>query len=343
MNTMVPAACSPVEGAASSSSAPLSPAPWSSSAGEGAAGSGRSLTGAHGCICDRSAWRFGGRADGHELTNCERPEWLVCVGCDARSLKRCGRASRAVCGPCSETYRRRVARVALSGFVARRDTIAVLTLTAPGDREHRMRSGEVCPCTPVGGVDLATWNGSASARWSRFMDALRYHYGDVQYFRGAEVQKRGALHFHAPLRFPPGQLVTKAHVRELAIAHGFGHSVELDVIDAGSKRAERAGWYVAKYVTKSAGEREAVPFVNARTGEVGPGRWRTWTSSRQWGQTMAGVRAAQRGWVQAGGPEATPVVVDGPGVGPEAPLDPNTLSSGIRSGELPIVLEVVPM
>lgn len=320
--TMVPEGPSPVE------EGRVRPA----HVGEGAALRSPVGAGAPRCTCVRPAWRYGGRADGHGLDNCERPEWLVCVGCDARVLKRCGRSSRAVCSPCSETYRRRVQRVALSGMVLTRPgDVFVLTLTAPGDREHFDREGNRCACTPVGGVDLARWNGELGKRWNRFMDALRYRFGDVQYFKGTEAQKRGALHLHAPIVLPAGSRVVVAELRQLAIAHGFGHSLTLDRIDPASERAKRAAWYVAKYVTKSSCDRELVPFVDPRTGEVGPGRWRLWTASRRWGDSMATIRQRQRDWVLAGGAEAPDQGAHALGAGgPQAPLDPNTLRYGIE-------------
>lgn len=296
------------------------------------------------CTCERPAWRFAGRAERESHERCERPEWLVCVGCDARVLKRCGRSSRAVCGPCSETYRRRVARVAHSGFeVVGRQVVHVLTLTAPGERAHRLPSGELCRCTPVGGVDLATWNGALGRRWSRFVDALRYHFGDVQFFAAKEVQRRGALHLHVPIVFERHQAVRVDSIRQLAIDHGFGHEVALDRVEPGSRQAQRAGWYVAKYVTKAATDRDSVPFVHPITGEVGHGRWRTWTCSRRWGLSMASVRAAQRAWVQEGGGGPGPVAPEVLPVGPQAPLDPNTLSSGIVAIEPPFSSSSMPM
>ena len=336
MPTMVPGSTSHLEEGPPASSSDHSAAPPSTGVRLAAAG----------CTCERPQWRFGGPAWGELHEACERPEWLVCLGCDARTLKRCGRSSRVVCGPCSETYRRRVARVAHSGMVISREgDVYVLTLTAPGDARHRKPDGEWCECTPEGGVDLARWNGSAGLRWSRFVDALRYRFGDVQFFKAAEVQTRGALHFHAPLVLEPGTVVKLSEVRALAIEHGFGHSVKLDRLPAGSSKRERAGWYVAKYVSKSSTDRESVPFVDRRTGEVGPGRWRTWSASRRWGLTMAALRQQQREWVQRGGPEGPPVEALAPGSGGarRAPLDPNTHCSGKQLTETPSDRVALPM
>jgi hypothetical protein len=88
----------------------------------------------------------------------------------------------------------------------------------------------------------------------------------------------------------------RAWLREVAMDAGFGHSVDLAVCVPGSRKAS---YYVSKYVTKATDARAAVPwatdFVDVQTGEVyradGPGRYRTWSMSREWGSTMATVRA----------------------------------------------------
>jgi hypothetical protein len=90
--------------------------------------------------------------------------------------------------------------------------------------------------------------------------------------------------------------VSIATVRRLAIRAGFGHSVDLAPCEAGSRKA---AYYVSKYVTKATDARESVPWaadlVDLDTGEVTrgviAGRYRTWSMSREWGDTMAAVRA----------------------------------------------------
>lgn len=152
----------------------------------------------------------------------------------------------------------------------------------------------VCRCTPVGGVDLAAWNASHSSRWNHFRTRLRQAHPSVQFFRGVEVQSRGALHDHAMVR--SDLPLQKAQLRAMAMDAGFGHSVDLAPVAPGSKQA---AYYVAKYVTKATDARESVPWlgdlVDVDTGEVSvgrvPGRYRTWSMSREWGATMAAVRA----------------------------------------------------
>jgi hypothetical protein len=119
----------------------------------------------------------------------------------------------------------------------------------------------------------------------------------LEYLRAVEVQDRGALHDHALIWSPVPLLL--ADVRRIAIAAGFGHSVDLAPIEPGSRRA---AYYVGKYVTKACDSRADVPWtadvVDVATGEITSedvdGRYRTWSSSRGWGLTMAQVRESCR-------------------------------------------------
>lgn len=124
--------------------------------------------------------------------------------------------------------------------------------------------------------------------------------------RGIEAQdgkrggtSRGALHDHVLLWV--ASPLEKADVRRWAMAAGFGHSVDLVVVQPGSKRE---GYYLAKYVTKAGELRKVIPWesaiVDEATGEVlgrGPERPRGWSQSRAtakrdgWGPTMAAVKA----------------------------------------------------
>jgi hypothetical protein len=120
--------------------------------------------------------------------------------------------------------------------------------------------------------------------------------------RGVEVQGRGALHDHAMV-WSPTPLKLPA-VRARAIAAGFGHSVDLAPCVPGSRKA---AYYVSKYVTKATDSRESVPWaadvVDVTTGEVTrksvPGRYRTWSMSRDWGIRMADVVAEARAYAQS--------------------------------------------
>ncbi len=63
-----------------------------------------------------------------------------------------------------------------------------------------MPSGDICPCTPIDGINLAEWHSDVGQRWSWLVTALRRAVGDVQYCKATEVQDRGAVHFHALIR-----------------------------------------------------------------------------------------------------------------------------------------------
>jgi hypothetical protein len=248
--------------------------------------------------------------------SCTRPLRLACDGCGLLSVVLC-RSSRSVnCPSCAADYRRRVTRVAGSGVVVSTSGLFV-TLTAPGARAHSYGSGELCPCTPPGGVDLAAWNASAGDRWHRFVGDLRRLLGtdvasldsrkraytrrrpaNLQYFKAAEVQTRGALHFHALIRRPgDGRklFVSKGKLRALAIRHGFGHAVDVQALQTGHAR------YVAKYVSKACDDRKLVPWRRERRATPADGRavtvhrptFRAWSASRAWGCTMGSVERDQ--------------------------------------------------
>jgi hypothetical protein len=265
--------------------------------------------------CAQHAWTYLGSATAsHRHPRCERPRLFACEGCGARRLGRCKTSNLRSCRPCGRSYRHRVRMVAEAGrkrFPG--DSLVMITLTAPGEREHRLPGGRPCPCTPAGGVDLARWNGLAASRFNRFVTTVRRRWGiPVQYFKGAELQDRGAVHFHVLVRLPKscGVNVSKPQLRKWAVDNGFGHEIDIAHV-----HNEIAANYVAKYVSKTAGERASMPFVNPRTGEVNVGRfggYRTWTSSRQWGATMRQVELRQLVWARAGGatPPAAPAALD---------------------------------
>lgn len=272
---------------------------------------GRDLHGVHHCSPDVGhrmlvlGYLRGPRPAG---VDCERPLRVVCRGCDYTTAWACSGHRESRCRPCSARYRRRVRSVAESGLAAGgraepgtaaglpgRTYLYLLTLTAPGDDVHTYAGGRlVCPCTPAGGVDLASWNASHSGRWNHFRTRLRQAHPSVEFFRGVEVQDRGALHDHALVRSSTPLGVKQ--LREMAMAAGFGHSVDLAPVVPGSKQC---AYYVSKYVTKATDLRDDVPWlgevVDPETGEVTmaevPARYRTWSMSREWGSTMAAVRA----------------------------------------------------
>lgn len=250
-----------------------------------------------GCASGRHRLRPLGyvRGGGVAWLECDRPLHVVCRDCDYVTRWACSGHRESRCRPCAARYRRRVRKVAASGTSRTSGYQYFLTLTAPGVERHRMPSGDWCSCTPEGGVDLGRWNASHSARWNRLRTALRRLHPGLEFFRGVEPQQRGALHDHAMLWSPVP--IRRPNVKALAMAAGFGHSIDLVECSPGSKRA---AYYVSKYVTKATDQRASVPWwgdrIDFSTGEVTEGlvdeaRYRTWSMSRQWGLTMAAVRA----------------------------------------------------
>lgn len=229
--------------------------------------------------------------------DCDQP-LRVDLSCGALEYWACANHRASKCIPCSWRYRRQLTRLAEAGT---RDAAAghfyLLTLTAPGDREHRMPSGDLCPCTPAGGTDLGLWNASAAARWNRLRTRLKAAHPATRYLRAVEVQKRGALHLHVIVWSP--QLLDPVALRRLAIHYGFGHELDLAPIVPGSRKA---AYYVAKYVTKACDERDSVPWrgpvLDRDTGELRimhtAAAYRTWSASRDWGLTMKQLRASNR-------------------------------------------------
>jgi hypothetical protein len=238
---------------------------------------------------------------------CDRPLRTVCGVCgSAGRVWRCSNHRESRCKPCAARYRRRLLRVADSGMGGRRSgMMALLTFTAPSAAgAHCKRAGckaldgrcghELCPCTPVGGVDLAEWNASHSRRWNHLLTLMRRRYPHMTFMRGVEVQQRGALHDHA-IAWSPTCPFTVSELRSMAMAAGFGHSVDVAPCVPGSRKA---GYYVSKYVTKSCDQREEVPWkadvVDLQTGEITRevvrARYRTWSMGRQWGLTMKEIR-----------------------------------------------------
>lgn len=270
------------------------------------------------------AYRFAGRAE--PIDRCDRPTRLICLLCGLVLVTRCSASSRAKCAPCGATYRGRVRRVFASGWTDRpTDRLYFLTLSAPSEHgPHAMPSGDVCPCTPEGGIHLAEWNATAGRRWNDFITDLRRDLGPAEYCKSAETQDRGALHFHALIR--TDQVLNLRWVRQLAMHHGFGHEVTCDLLD-GEQHSKRASGYCAKYASKSADDRELVPWLDRRTGEliVGAPRLRVWTASRRWGATMAQIKATQAAWAR----REAEAAAEAPASPAAAPADPTEAGPGL--------------
>lgn len=267
----------------------------------------------------RLGYLRGPRRDG---LDCDRPvQWGVseCGQPYRVEVFRCGDKRQERCGPCSARYRRRVQSVAAEGMYVADGILNLLTLTPPSHLGQHCMSPrcsavdgcvhEKCPCTPVGGIDLAEWNASAGKRWAEFLRRFERKVGHrPAYFRAVESQDgkrhedgtpgRGGLHLHVPIRFEC--VVSLKTLRALAIEAGFGHEVDLQPIAPGSAHAAKVAAYVSKYVTKATSDRPevpwAVPFIDPATGEArfidAPATFRTWSQSQTWGKSMAHLRAA---------------------------------------------------
>lgn len=252
------------------------------------------------CRCEKPQWRYAGRAS-MPMETCEQPTRLVCVGCGGELLKRCRTSRGSRCAPCGVSYRRAVHHIARSGTLLPGHCY-FFTLTAPGERVHRLPNGDECPCTSEStaldsAAAKAVWNADCMANWNRLHQHIERRLGvNLSCFRVVEVQRRGVLHLHVLFRVSEPVTIKLAELRSLAIRHGFGHAADLQEVSS-----EHAAWYVAKYAAKAADARDDAPFLNKRTGEMGGGRWRVWTSTRgrrAWGETMASVRAAQAQWAR---------------------------------------------
>jgi hypothetical protein len=183
-----------------------------------------------------------------------------------------------------------------------------LTLNAPGTSSHkRWRQGRggrdrpPCDCHD-NGKSLDEWNADAAACWNRLRLSLsRLTGGSLTYIGSVEVQKRGALHRHLVINVD--RVLLPDEVQVLALDAGFGCVFDLQVLTSGAKVA----YYVSKYVTKSSGDREQVPWVsdvvNKETGEIRRMKtratYRTWSAAHSWGFTKKGLREISRAQCRA--------------------------------------------
>ena len=241
-----------------------------------------------------------------EGVDCERPVLVICRGCAHRALFTCKTRHEARCAPCGRRKRRRVVRLAEFGLTRPRPewggghTVGMLTLTGPGEPGHRRwdvrgprHNRPVCHCR---GNDASThgaarWNPGLGSRWNHLRTVLKRECdGQLEFFRVAEVQKRGYFHLHVLVVTP--HRVSVAVVQALALAAGFGCNVDWRPIDNPAEMAR----YVAKYVTKDA-EPGQVPWevetVDEDTGEIvwqaDEASFRAWTQSHGFSMTMGEV------------------------------------------------------
>jgi len=183
-----------------------------------------------------------------------------------RMLLPCRRRVCEYCGPVH--WRPRALAVYHSGVDTfdPNEFLAVL-LTAPGD------------------VDVQEWNATASERWHNFMTILRRTYPSIQYWRVAELQRRGAIHFH--ILFRGVRFLPANRLRGIARAVGFGGWVGVRRCAKYRYGANGGARYFGKYLLKSFPTKLGVSkLVTYSQG------WRvTWVSQK---------RASTGKWIYAG-------------------------------------------
>lgn len=230
---------------------------------------------------DADKWRYAGRRVTSPLLDpdsqrviCESPVRLV-RGLETRYV-RCQRS----CDTCRTRYKRHVRRTAETGLdISTHPFAYFVTLTAPG-----------------ASTLLARWNPTAGACWNRFMVSLRRFDPTVQYFRAAEIQKRGAIHHHGLLL--SSVPLTRNRISRIAKRAGYGWMVDVQAVTSNRSVAS----YLAKYVTKASDDRQSVPWqadkVDRDTGEItssSRATYRTWSRSYGYGVPMREVK--RRAWV----------------------------------------------
>jgi hypothetical protein len=273
--------------------------------------------------------------------DCEQPSLLIYACCGICRAVPCGSTKTAWCKPCARRYRGRVCTVAEVGLMRVRSKQAfVLTLTAPTGKPHCKRRDhprcdgrgaacKPCECT-IANFDVGTWNAQHTSRKNDFITALRrgeassLQHGkrrhlQIEYFGGIEAQDgkrrpdgvgRYALHDHLICVAERDITFSLSAVRKLAVDHGYGHELHLDVLPVdGSKFGKVAAYCgkIASYVGKACDERAVVPW-RASGEDPHKGRaWRAWTRSRGWGCSMAEVSRHRKRHLTASTASALPV------------------------------------
>ena len=235
--------------------------------------------------------------------DCERPLRAVCQsGCGHVEFWRCDTYG---CSFCGELKRRRLARLVDNGagiHLANGMLGYFLTVTGPGVSEHRRwfqgkrpRDRAVCTCHESRVTD-GHWNTQESACWNRLRTALTRD-RQVIFVGAVETQKRGVLHRHVMLF--TDRVLTHEEAQRLALAAGYGCVLDLESVASVGKAAR----YIAKYVTKSSGDRSVIPWerLDPATGELVGKRatYRLWSSSRTWGVTMREIKSTQSAQARA--------------------------------------------
>lgn len=225
-----------------------------------------------------------------DRSRCVNPRILICntVCCSEAAPTfvpvLCNSTDSDVCAPCEISYRKKLRTVAREVLkVAKKDTTALLTLTAPGKQRHCLthrykdKDGKQrpsvkcnlskptcreCPCSTdetalTDKNRIGEWNLTAVARWNKFITDVRRSIpglANLEYFKAVEPQSRGAIHLHIILLIDRPTVWRKEDQQlliTLALRHGFGHEVDLQWLGGGEDEKIKVARYVAKYVSKT--------------------------------------------------------------------------------------------
>lgn len=131
--------------------------------------------------------------------------------------------------------------------------------------------------------DAVLWNAHASQLWTATILLVRRNlaallgvkrteltkHASVNYLKVAEMQRRGLVHFHALVRLDPAEsgaaldselrsawskAVRSARIRNELGLFEWGENLDIQTLESGSSHARAIASYLAKYVTKTAGE-----------------------------------------------------------------------------------------
>jgi hypothetical protein len=170
--------------------------------------------------------------DSGRLENgCPDPVRLYAAADGKRLMLPCGRRLCSWCGV--HVWRKRVLAGLHAGLRAAppAEYLAIL-LTAPGD------------------VSAEAFNRDASRKWHRFVEYLRRDYpgARLEFWRVAELQARGHVHFHFVLRGLRWLDIGK--LRKTARSAGFGSWVGVRRPKDYKGSVRSLGWYFTKYLLK---------------------------------------------------------------------------------------------
>jgi hypothetical protein len=162
----------------------------------------------------------------------------------------CKRRRCPFCGP--HRWRPRTLARLHSGLHHDPQRYLVLLLTAPGD------------------APVARFNRNASYYWNRFWTSAQRWYPGLSYWKVAELQQRGHVHFHVILR--GRSFIAVEQLRTLAVRSGFGAWVGIRRPTDYPGGARGAAWYLSKYLLKDYNRFAGLPtFVTMS--RSWPSRW----------------------------------------------------------------------